>query len=140
MKKLLFFCLLAIISFAPLSSKAAWFLLYVKWETEGRESKGCSGWGLCGLDVCAFCDRPEARVAPITFNDVSGEGTLVVALDPDDPVHTEAIAEQSTFYIDEDIIIDNGTFTITVQAGEYPFDSGIETSGGYTIPVTAVQN
>lgn len=123
------------LSLTPTKGFSFPYLFYASWDGWGHGGS-CNGWGLCGFSCCFFCDvvPPTGLGGAITYETETGVGSLVIALDPTDPTQNSAITNQSTFYIDNDLVsAKDGT---TIKAGQYTFDPTVGSHGGYTIPVT----
>ncbi|PYE78632.1 hypothetical protein DFQ11_1255 [Winogradskyella epiphytica] len=121
---------------------------FATWDEWGRSSKDCKGWGLCNYTSCWFCciDENEDIVdcntsqsvdnsGTITINPITNLGHLVIELNPSVTIQNDAIVNQKTFYIDNDII----TTDAIVHKGDYSFDSSIGLFGGYSIDVTQLK-
>ena len=117
-----------------LSAQSKKYIYYADGDGWGRESSDCNGWGLCKFRDCWFCEVEEldVHVGTIEFDDETNEGFLIIKLDPSEAIQDSAIANQWTFYVDQDIYNPNST----LHKGAYAFDSTVGSYGGYRIPIT----
>lgn len=118
---------------------------YANWDGWGRISRNCHGWGLCNFQDCWFCctdnagniiDCPKeeliANGGTIYIPVESNEGFMEIKLNPDYSEQQDAITNELTLYLDNDIIGEN----FILRQGEYEFTSTIGQYGGYSILVT----
>ncbi len=134
---------------ALIKKEKTFYLYYATWDKFGRASRDCDGWGLCNFLDCGFCcvdphgvivdcniDSPIPNSGVITIDSASNVGIMVFELDPNDTEHNLAILDQDTLFVDQDISSDYSGVTITIEAGQYLFDTGIGQDGGYTLNVS----
>jgi hypothetical protein len=119
-------------------------ILHVEFESFGRTSQDCSGFGLCQFVICLNCcvdangqvvdcptSTPKIRAGTIMIPENSYLGTLTVQLNPNDSIQSEAIINQSILYVDSDIVGDS----VTIKAGGYSYSPSIGQFGGYMLDV-----
>lgn len=114
---------------------------YADWDSWGRTSKSCSGFGLCNYVDCWFCCTEHGVVVDcydqnrvvnggeIIIYDETKTGYLTIKLDPTKSEHLNAINNRQTLYIDNNI----SSVKTTLLKGEYQFDSSVGNFGGYII-------
>lgn len=121
-------------------------IFYATWTEWGRTSRNCeSGWGLCKAVSCWLCctnDKDEIvdckdekrlkNAGKVVIDTGTKEGYMLIELDPSISVQTKAISNSLALFIDQDI--ENDGFII--RKGEYNFNPGIGSYGGYKLRVT----
>lgn len=122
-------------------------IYFADWSEWGRTSKDCKKFGLCDFVDCWACceqggvivDCPTAERIPnsgtITIDLQTNIGYLVIELDPLYSDQADAILNQKTLYVDEDIVKSNAI----LHSGEYLFDPTIGEYGGYSLDVTRIE-
>jgi hypothetical protein len=120
-------------------------IFYVTWTDWGRTRKNCeSGWGLCKAVSCWLCctnDKDEIvdckneerlkNTGKVVIDTGTGQGHMLIKLDPSLPDQANAISNALPLYVDQDI--ENDGFII--QQGEYDFTPEIGSYGGYRLSV-----
>jgi hypothetical protein len=117
-------------------------LIYVNWDSWGRTSRDCRGFGLCNYSSCTFCctDANDnvvdcnsyGRIANsgiVTIFDETKQGYLIIKLSPADEYHLSVINNKEILYIDNDLTNEK----LVLLKGEYLFDTNIGDYGGYKI-------
>lgn len=118
--------------------------VYATFERFGRTLLDCMGWGLCYFEGCFNCctengeivncptSMPVERAGIIRIPDGETEGILTIKLNPNYPEQADAISNELTFIVDEDI--DNDGYII--HEGNYSLDPSVGNYGGYILNVT----
>lgn len=122
----------------------------VQWTDWGRlKNQECVGWGLCNFESCWFCCIDDVtdelvdcqtgkalvgKYGVAQIDDETGEGYMVIRLDPSVPAQADAIANTQILYVDEVIVGED----FQILAGEYAFDPTIGLHGGYLLDVAAL--
>lgn len=120
-------------------------IYYATWDEWGRAAKKCKGWGLCNFVDCWFCcvnddtgeivdcetGLPIVNSGTIYIDEETGDGNMIIELNPKDYDQYVAILKKSTFFIDKDIYSDK----FILKKGEYIFNERIGKFGGYNINV-----
>lgn len=116
-------------------------MLYVDWDSWGRTSRGCKGFGLCNFQSCTFCctqgdvivsckDKKRLPNSGIVKIDKETKlGFLIIALDANIQEQNDIIAKKEVLSLDKDLVSDN----IILYKGDYKFDSSVGNSGGYNV-------
>ena len=116
-------------------------LVYANWESWGRTSKDCGGFGLCHFQSCSFCctqddviiDCPKNQrlfnSGTIVIDKTTNMGFLIIELDPLDNIQLNAINNNEILYVDENLTNEN----IKLHKGNYQFDEEIGLNGGYKV-------
>ena len=122
-----------------------WTIYSACWDEWGRASSNCGSWGLCNFQDCWGWQAPccgtssSAHTGTISFDATANMYMLTIMLNNTNTQEASAISSQLPLYIDEDIIdydpVDQTWNSIKIEAGAYPFLSGIGSYGGYEIPV-----
>lgn len=108
-------------------------IYYAEWESFGRTSRQCDGFGLCYFWDCWFCEVNMARrQATVEFDDETMRGYLILPLDANRFEDIYAIQNKETLYVDSDIDNPNSV----LHAGAYSYDPTVGVSGGYKITIT----
>ena len=101
---------------------------------------------MCNVEICGLCCTVNGQIVPcdegggttstgtIVIDDNSGVGTMIYALDINDPQEANIINNGSAFHVDEDMAVTG----VLILQGDYSYDPSIGNYGGYTID--AVEN
>lgn len=126
------------------TNTVTYHIAYATWSSWGRAGLYCLGWGLCEFEGCFNCctensnivdcptSMPQEKAGIIKIENGQNEGILTISLNPNYNEQENAINNQLTFFVDDDI--DNDGYII--HKGEYSFDSNVGNYGGYILNVT----
>jgi hypothetical protein len=121
---IMYSCSTAVNEVQPVSSKPAkspttkakrYYIIYATWDSWGRTSRNCRGWGLCNFAGCAFCcvdngvivncetGNAKEKAGKIVIDEETNKGYMCVELNPLFTDQKDAISNSSILYIDQDL-------------------------------------